>query len=385
MQEKSPFTGPEDAESELVRLRAKVAEFQGRVGRLSVSAIPADAIPGFPTELSVWMEGRQKDLQAALSTGDHSRVVTWSMMLTKGAERMVEMTRQDILDDEFRSRAAPGRVGSPTIDGRTHSRCLARYGLRGAHPGPVSRVHGVSTMLVTSVRDVEAHSVGLPPTRLDTQWSSSDDEPLLTVDPPPTQPVSGTLPTWVDSPRSQVNMPINVRPRLRLSVPSTIVDALEEDLEASVVSTVPASSRAVRRLVLVGGHAHHVPTSPEVRGPDAAVPVINIADPDSGALSVTATDPDLSRDGVANVEMGGDESEVDDSSGDSVVGDRGCGGRSGGRGGSRHRLGRGDCQPCDTCRVCLLGSCGSGQSVQVESFRDEISAEVLAWCVPFGN
>ena len=120
---------------------------------------------------------------------------------------------------------------------------FGRYGLRGdrvgeaSHPGPVSQFHWISTMPVTSVRDVEAHS--LPPTRLDIQWSSSDDEPLLTVD--------------------------------------TIV---EEDLEASVVSTVPASSRAVRRLVLVGGHAHHEPTSPEVRGPDAAVRAINIADPD---------------------------------------------------------------------------------------------------------
>ena len=97
-----------DTESELVRLSAQVVEFQGRVGRSSVSAIPADAIPGFPSELSVWMEGRQKDLQEALSTGDHSRAVTVSLMLTKEAERMVEMTRQDILDDEFRSRAAPG-------------------------------------------------------------------------------------------------------------------------------------------------------------------------------------------------------------------------------------------------------------------------------------
>ena len=66
------------------------------------------SIPGFPAELSVWMEDRQKDLQEALSTGDHSRAVTLSLMLTKGAERMVEMTRQDISDDEFRSRAAPG-------------------------------------------------------------------------------------------------------------------------------------------------------------------------------------------------------------------------------------------------------------------------------------
>ena len=40
-----------------------------------------------------------------------------------------------------------------------------------------------STMLVTSVRVMEAHSVRFPPTRLETQWPSSDDEPLLTVDP----------------------------------------------------------------------------------------------------------------------------------------------------------------------------------------------------------
>ena len=76
LQEKTPFTGPVDAESEVVRLRAQVAEFQGRVGRSSVSAIPADAIPLFPTEFSVWMEGRQKDLQEAFSTGDHSRETT---------------------------------------------------------------------------------------------------------------------------------------------------------------------------------------------------------------------------------------------------------------------------------------------------------------------
>ena len=53
------------------------------------------------------MEGRQKDLQEALSTGNNSRAVTLSLMLTKGAEHMVEMTRQKISDDEFRSRAAP--------------------------------------------------------------------------------------------------------------------------------------------------------------------------------------------------------------------------------------------------------------------------------------
>ena len=70
-----------------------------------------------------------------------------------------------------------GSVRPLLMEERT-SRCSARYCQRGdrvgevSHPGPVSRFHGVST-LVTSVRDV----VDLP-----------------------TQPVSGTLPTWVDSP-----------------------------------------------------------------------------------------------------------------------------------------------------------------------------------------
>ena len=54
------------------------------------------------------MEGRQADVQEALIQGDHSRVIELSSMLTKGAERMVKMTRLDIADDEFRSRTAPG-------------------------------------------------------------------------------------------------------------------------------------------------------------------------------------------------------------------------------------------------------------------------------------
>ena len=134
-------------------------------------------------------------------------------------------------------------------------------------------------MLVTSVRDVEAH------------FTTDQVEPLLTVD-PTTQPASSTFPTWVDNPRSQMNMPIkNVRPRLRLqSVPSTIIDALEEDLEANVVSTVPANSRARR---LVGQAMPPRPHIPEVRGPNAAVP----------ALLDTTTDPDFSQ-------MGGDENEA---------------------------------------------------------------------------
>ena len=108
-QEKSPFAGPVvDAETELVRLRAQVAELQGRAEVSITSVIPADAMPRVPAELSVWMADRQTDLQEALSTEDHSRVVKLSLMLAKGAERMVEMSLQDISDDEFRSRGAPG-------------------------------------------------------------------------------------------------------------------------------------------------------------------------------------------------------------------------------------------------------------------------------------
>ena len=108
-QEKSPIAGPVvDAETELVRLRAQVAELQGGAEMSITSVIPADAMPRLPVELSVWMADRQTDLQEALSTEDHSQVVKLSLMLTKGAERMVEMSRQDISDDEFRSRGAPG-------------------------------------------------------------------------------------------------------------------------------------------------------------------------------------------------------------------------------------------------------------------------------------
>ena len=64
-------------------------------------------MPGLiPAELSAWMEDRQADVQEALLQGNHSRVIELS---SKGAERMVEMTRSDISDDEFRSRGSPRR------------------------------------------------------------------------------------------------------------------------------------------------------------------------------------------------------------------------------------------------------------------------------------
>ena len=98
----------------------------------------------------------------------------------------------------------------------------------------------------------------------------------------------------------------------------TILDALEEDLEASE-STAPASHRAVRRLLLVSAVARDELTSHESMGPDAAIPVTNIADSDLEVMSDTATDPE-----VDNVEEGGDESEANSSGDDSIVGDN-CG------------------------------------------------------------
>ena len=179
------------------------------------------------------------------------------------------------------------------------------------------------------------------------QWRevSSDDEPLLAPTQPPIQPVSGTL--RVDSGRSHATASgRNLRPRLgvqpvskaivedpdpsvlsrvlassRVSVSPTILDALEEDLEVSVSSTVPASSRALRRLRLVSGRACDEPTVP--MGPDAVVHVI--ADPGSEVLSDTATDPDLGarvdHEEKSDRDSSGDDSVVDDREAHEAVGD----------------------------------------------------------------
>ena len=127
--------------------------------------------------------------------------------------------------------------------------------------------------------------------------SSSDDEPLVRPNIgrdviPRTAPVSGTLPTWVDDERSQVppTLPASgtlptwvddeepdtsmcLRSREQ-SIPPTILDALEEDLEANVAE--PA---------FIGGLNVGV-----------GVPVIQIADADSDILSDTVSDPDSLRD-----------------------------------------------------------------------------------------
>ena len=69
----------------------------------------------------------------------------------------------------------------------------------------------------------------------------SDDKPLWAPTPPPTQPVSGTTPTWVNSGQSLVTVSgRNVRPWLRVQS----FDDVEGDPEVSTVSTVLASSRA---------------------------------------------------------------------------------------------------------------------------------------------
>ena len=137
-QEKSPFAPVPDPEVELSRLRAQVAELQESTSVVDrrtthifgfVETMPALV----PAELSVWMENRQADVQEALIKGDHSRVIELSSLLTKAAERMVEMSHQDISDDEFRSRSV-----RPLLT----ERCSAMYGLRGdrvgeaSHPGP---------------------------------------------------------------------------------------------------------------------------------------------------------------------------------------------------------------------------------------------------------
>ena len=65
------------------------------------------------------------DSSRVVSLG-HSRDIELSSMVTKGAERMVEMTRLDISDDEFRSWAAQERVGSPLIDKGAHIKMFSQ-------------------------------------------------------------------------------------------------------------------------------------------------------------------------------------------------------------------------------------------------------------------
>ena len=179
-QQRSPFTGlVDDTETELVRLRAQVANLQGSVRGIERRRTRAAEMPSLvPAELSEWMEDRQKDLEEAVSTGDHSRVVVLSSTMTQGAERMLEMTRQELSDDEYRSRTAPGEAVRTLLRVAHTSRCLARYGHRGtsvgeaAHPGPSRRL--------TRVRHDRNVAPRLPTLATLVDSSVSDDEmPLL--------------------------------------------------------------------------------------------------------------------------------------------------------------------------------------------------------------
>ena len=92
-----------DAQAKLIRLRAQVAELQGSMKvfqrHSNQRVCPVEDMPGLiPAELSGWMEDRQANVQEALLQGNHtSHRVEFDV-------DMVEMTRPDISDDEFRSR-----------------------------------------------------------------------------------------------------------------------------------------------------------------------------------------------------------------------------------------------------------------------------------------
>ena len=152
-QQRSPFAGPmADAETELVRLRAQVADLQGSMRGVERQRTRAAEMPSLiPAEFSAWMEDSQKDLEVAVSAGDHSRVVVLSSMLTQGAERMVEMTRQGTFRRRVSVSHSPWRGAVCTFtEGRcAHRGVIAGYGHRGtrggeaAHPGPSRRLRRV--------------------------------------------------------------------------------------------------------------------------------------------------------------------------------------------------------------------------------------------------
>ena len=119
-QEKSPFAGfVVDAETELVRLRAQVAELQGRAEMSITSVIPADAMPRLPAELSVWMADRQTDLQEALSTEDQS-----GCQIEFDVDQGRRAHGRDESSGHFGRRVSvsrsPRRGGSLLIDRRSH-------------------------------------------------------------------------------------------------------------------------------------------------------------------------------------------------------------------------------------------------------------------------
>ena len=70
-------------------------------------------IPAMPTlipgELSQWMGDRQADLQNAFADGDDVQILELTSRMVKGAELLIQLTRQsEMSDDEFALRGAPG-------------------------------------------------------------------------------------------------------------------------------------------------------------------------------------------------------------------------------------------------------------------------------------
>ena len=95
LQEKSFVALVPDAEAELVRLRAQVAEFQGSANvhqrHTKQRICPVEDMPGLiPAELSVWMEDCQADVQEGLSVQPQERVVSLELLRWVA----VEMGRQ---------------------------------------------------------------------------------------------------------------------------------------------------------------------------------------------------------------------------------------------------------------------------------------------------
>ena len=76
--------------------------------RLRVRAEDIPVMPtSVPADLAHGMDDCQAQLQAALSQGDDVAVLQFSAKLTQGAERMLQMKRVEVPEDELVVRSAP--------------------------------------------------------------------------------------------------------------------------------------------------------------------------------------------------------------------------------------------------------------------------------------
>ena len=95
------------AEKEELTRHANTSSGKGLRVRQRAARIPS--MPSLvPPKLAQWMEVCQAELQDALSNGDDLAVLELSSKLGQGAERMVQMKRMEMSDDELSLRAAPG-------------------------------------------------------------------------------------------------------------------------------------------------------------------------------------------------------------------------------------------------------------------------------------